>query len=101
MPPDRPHVLRSTDFDPLHHLNNATYWAVVDDELLEHPDLRARPHRAVIEYLRPIPPGTAVTVRRRREGDLLHMWMIAEGKVAAAIAVGEVPRLPQGDAGSS
>lgn len=54
---DRVHVLRSTDFDPLKHLNNAAYWAVVEDELADHPDLTTGPHRAVIEYLRPVPPA--------------------------------------------
>ena len=85
--PDRPHVLRSTDFDPLQHLNNAAYLSAVEDELLDHPDLRRHPYRVVIEYLRPIPPGTAVTVRRRRHGGELQMWMSADDRVAAAVVV--------------
>ncbi|WP_066904507.1 acyl-[acyl-carrier-protein] thioesterase [Millisia brevis] len=88
--PDRRHRLRVTDFDPFEHLNNAAYWAMVEDELAEHPDLRGRPHRAVIEYLSPIPHTTRdLTVRRRRDGDRLLMWILQEGnpKPAATVAV--------------
>jgi acyl-ACP thioesterase len=86
-PLDRSHVLRSTDFDPLRHLNNAAYWAAVEDELTEHPDLTHAPHRAVIEYLRPITPGAEMTLRRRRVGDTLLMWMIVDDQVAATLSV--------------
>ncbi|WP_250324134.1 acyl-[acyl-carrier-protein] thioesterase [Williamsia sp. CHRR-6] len=84
---DRPHVLRSTDFDPFKHLNNAAYWAAVEDELVEHPDLIAGPFRAVIEYLRPITPGATITIRRTREGNRLLMWLIVEAQVAATVSV--------------
>ena len=86
-PPDRQHILRSTDFDPLRHLNNAAYLSAVEDELLDHPGLRSVPHRMVIEYLRPIPPGATVTVRRRLHGDQLQMWMCTDDQVSAAITV--------------
>lgn len=87
---DRRHRLRVTDFDPFEHLNNAAYWAMVEDELAEHPDLRDRPHRAVIEYLAPIPHTTRdLTIRRRRDGDRLLMWILQEGnpKPAATVSV--------------
>ncbi|MDN5756962.1 MAG: thioesterase [Tomitella sp.] len=83
---DRMHVLRSTDFDPLEHLNNAAYWAAVEDELVYHPDLTACPHRAVIEYLRPVPPGSEIVVRRRRTQDQLQMLSV-DGGVAATVTV--------------
>ncbi|MBJ8337399.1 acyl-ACP thioesterase [Antrihabitans sp. YC3-6] len=87
-PVDRQHVLRSTDFDPFKHMNNAAYWAAVEDELVDHPDLTATRHRAVLEYLRPISPDTiALTVRRRREGDQLQMWLLANGVTAATATV--------------
>ncbi|WP_440220856.1 acyl-[acyl-carrier-protein] thioesterase [Dietzia sp. MNB45] len=90
-PQDRPHLLRSTDFDPLQHVNNAAYLAVVEDELLQHPDLLQRPHRVVIEYLRPVTPGATMTVRRRRAGDLLELWLMVDGVVAAAVLVTPIP----------
>lgn len=77
--PDREHVLRSTDFDPFKHLNNAAYLEAIEDELIDHPDLVEGPHRTVIEYLRPIVPGTPITLRRVREPDRLLVWMLIPG----------------------
>ena len=90
--PDREHVLRSTDFDPFKHLNNAAYLEAVEDELVDHGDLIEGPHRLVIEYLRPIVPGTPITVRRVREPRRLLLWMLipgddAEYQVAATASV--------------
>ncbi|MEE4024174.1 acyl-ACP thioesterase domain-containing protein [Gordonia sp. PKS22-38] len=73
---DREHVLRITDFDPFKHLNNAAYLEAIEDEVLDHPDLVDAPHRAVIEYLRPIVPGVSITLRRVREPDRLLIWMM-------------------------
>lgn len=94
--PDREHVLRITDFDPFRHLNNAAYLEAVEDELVGHPDLLDVPHRMVIEYLRPITPGTPITVRRKRIDDCLYVWMLipddaAALVTAAAIAVFQIP----------
>lgn len=91
--PDRPHVLRSTDFDPFKHLNNAAYLEAVEDELVDHPDLVDRPHRLVIEYLRPIVPGSELTLRRRRVDDRLEIWILmgAEKTVAATVSVSVLP----------
>lgn len=86
-PDDRIHVLRSTDFDPLQHLNNAAYFAAVEDELLDHPDLIAGRHRAVIEYAQPVVPGATLVIRRRRVGDQLQVWMSVDGRPAAAATV--------------
>lgn len=94
--PDREHVLRITDFDPFKHLNNAAYFEAVEDELVAHPDLLAKPHRAVIEYLRPIRPNTRVTIRRQRVGDTLFLWVMTPDdagalQVAASVSVGSIP----------
>ncbi|ORM32181.1 acyl-ACP thioesterase domain-containing protein [Williamsia sp. 1135] len=88
---DRNHVLRATDFDPFKHLNNAAYWAAVEDELLDHPDLVEGPHRAVIEYLRAIAPESTVTIKRERVSDQLRMWLIVEDKVAATVTITKRP----------
>lgn len=94
--PDREHVLRSTDFDPFKHLNNAAYLEAVEDELQDHRDLVDVPHRAVIEYLRPIVPGTRITVRRVREPGRLLMWMLIDDEhgdpvVASTVSVTPLP----------
>lgn len=93
---DRPHILRATDFDPFKHVNNSSYWAVIEDELIEHPDLTDGPHRAVIEYLRPVAPGSRMTVRRSRVGDRLSVWMIVDGLVSTTVTVTKTRPLTTG-----
>lgn len=87
VPEDRHHILRSTDFDPLQHLNNAAYLAAVEDELLLHPDLLRHRHRVVIEYFRPVLAGSTMTIRRRRQGNSLQMWMTVDDQVVAAAVI--------------
>lgn len=103
--PDREHILRITDFDPFKHLNNAAYLEAVEDELVEHPELLEVPHRMVIEYLRPITPGTPIMLRRKRiraakgespATDCLYVWMMIPGDdgelvTAASISVFPIP----------
>lgn len=89
---DRPHILRATDFDPFKHMNNSSYWAVIEDELIEHPDLTNSPHRAVIEYLRPVAPNSRMTVRRSRVGDRLSVWMIVDDRVSTTVTVTKTRR---------
>jgi acyl-ACP thioesterase len=53
-------ALRATDVDRMGHVNNAAYWAAVEERLLgREPDLR-RPHRACLDYRHPIDLGEAV-----------------------------------------
>ena len=52
--------LRATDVDRMGHVNNAAYWAAVEQRLAEHePDLRL-PHRARLDYRHPIDLGDDV-----------------------------------------
>ena len=88
---DRPHTLRATDFDPFDHMNNAAYWQIAEDEVTGRPHLLDRPFRAVIEYLRPIPQGSSVTVRRDHSDDRVAMWMLLDGQVAATMALSPLP----------
>lgn len=97
MLPDREHTLRITDFDPFKHLNNAAYLEAVEDELVEHADLVDQPHRVVIEYLRPITPGSGIRIRRRRDPQRLLMWLMhtppgeTAEQVAATVSVSPIP----------
>ncbi|OQM77732.1 MULTISPECIES: acyl-[acyl-carrier-protein] thioesterase [Rhodococcus] len=84
---DRVHVLRATDFDPFSHVNNSAYWAVVEDELIDHPDIKLAPHRAVIEYLKPIAPRSLITVRRSRFEGRLNLWLLVRGTVMSTVTV--------------
>ncbi|MCQ4127674.1 thioesterase [Rhodococcus erythropolis] len=84
---EREHVIRATDFDPFGHVNNSAYWAVVEDELTEHPDIRTGPHRAVIEYLKPVTPDSRIMLRRRRVSDRLSLWLLVNDTVVATVVV--------------
>jgi len=72
--------LRATDVDRMGHVNNAAYWAAVEQRLLEHePDLR-RPHLARFDYRHPIDFGERVELAE----DTSH------GRYGAAFVVGDV-----------
>ncbi|QGW23307.1 hypothetical protein GJR88_00383 [Dietzia sp. DQ12-45-1b] len=87
LPEDRPHILRSTDFDILQHLNNAAYLDAVEDELLGHQDLLRHRHRVVIEYSHPVVPGSSMMIRRRRSAHRVEMWMLVDDRVVASVSV--------------
>ena len=57
--------LRVTDFDVMGHMNNAAYWAAVEEELRRRRDLRA-PLRAEVEFRVAIEPGDDVRIVDRR-----------------------------------
>ena len=73
-----PWPARFSDFDVLGHVNNAVYWAVVE----EHLDLIA-PVTVVLEYRGGIDRGQLAGVVV--EGDSL--WILADGAVAASARI--------------
>jgi acyl-ACP thioesterase len=73
-----PWALRSTDVDRLGHVNNAAYWIPVE----EHLELTA-PHRAVLEYRRPLDLGDAVELRWNDHA----LWFLVAGDVRAAASI--------------
>ena len=77
----RPWPLRFSDFDVLGHVNNASYWQAVEEELAGRRDLRA-PLRAVLEYGDPLLPGTTpeLAVFEHADGAGLDGWI---GEAAA------------------
>jgi acyl-ACP thioesterase len=75
--PSRDWPLRAVDVDRLGHVNNAAYWAPVEE--LWAGRLGGRLH-AVLEYRRPIDLGEHVRIAH--EGDL--MWLVAGGEVRSA-----------------
>jgi acyl-ACP thioesterase len=88
--------LRAVDIDMLGHLNNAAYWAAVEEQLAPadrtadpHPLLRG-PHRAIIEYGAGIDPGAAV-VLRVAAGDRLAVWFTVGGVTHATVSVMPLP----------
>lgn len=69
--------LRATDVDRLRHVNNAAYWAPVEELFASH--LR-EPHHAVLEYRRPLDLGDALELRRAADG----LWFMVDGAQRAA-----------------
>lgn len=82
-----PFPLRSTDIDPMRHLNNAIYLQVIDGMLRERAVLQAAPHRMIIEYLRPIGRCAEITVRSSDDADGLAVWFMVDGVDYARVRV--------------
>lgn len=78
--PDREWLLRVTDIDRLGHVNNAAYWAPVEELWAGRLGGRIR---AVLEYRKPI--GLGERVELAHDGDLL--WLVAGGEVRAAASL--------------
>lgn len=89
----RPWPLRATDFDVLGHMNNAAYWAAVDDELarLGAPFCDGR---IELEYRDPIGPGARVELVAGGDGAAageagaggdIAMWLAGTGGIHASV----------------
>ena len=79
--------LRSTDVDRMGHVNNAAYWAAVEERLLQHdPDLR-RPHRARLEYRHPIDLGDDVELVEDTREDRYVAAFLVDELVKAVVSV--------------
>lgn len=78
-----PWPLRATDVDRMGHVNNATYWAVVEHRLAVAggPSLLA-PHRARLDFRHPIDFGDALELVEER----------ADGAYGCAFVVGDTVR---------
>jgi acyl-ACP thioesterase len=73
-------LLRATDVDRLEHVNNAAYWAPVEEVFASR--LR-EPYRAVLEYRRPLDLGDGLELLRADSA----LWFAVGGTVRAAAAV--------------
>lgn len=71
-----PWPVRATDFDVLGHVNNAVYWAMVEDEPIDRG-------AAVLEYRAPVEPGDAVDLVRSADGT--RRWLVSAKGVHAAV----------------
>jgi len=94
---DMPFPVRATDIDQYNHVNNACYWAAVEQFLVEYPKLVAGPHRAVIEYVAPVLARQHVSVRSRYEsGDrtgspVLKLWFVVGGTTTTVVRIMPLP----------
>ena len=87
--------LRAVDIDLIGHVNNAAYWAAVEEQIepgqvFAHA-LLGRPHRAVMEYGPGIEAGAEVELLVDEAGDHLSLWFTVEGTVQAAATVMPLP----------
>lgn len=77
--------LRVVDFDTLGHVNNAAYWAVVEEALAGRPV--PRPYRALVEYGSGLGPDAEVTIVEGDDHDgrrRLLWWSSGDGLAASA-----------------
>ena len=87
-----PWPLRAVDIDLIGHVNNAAYWAAVEEQIepgtaFAHA-LLGRPHRAVMEYGPGIAAGDAVELLVDEDDDHLSVWFtVADGVQAAATVI--------------
>jgi acyl-ACP thioesterase len=78
--------VRATDIDVVGHMNNAAYWAPVEEELARRGDARVR--HAEIEFRAGIDPEDPVeVVVDDREGGFA-CWLTVHGDVRASMLVG-------------
>ncbi|HEX3807933.1 MAG TPA: acyl-ACP thioesterase domain-containing protein [Gaiellaceae bacterium] len=75
--PEREWPLRVVDVDRLGHVNNAAYWATVEEVWSGR---LGGPLRAVMEYRKPIDLDERVELAH--DGD--HLWLVVGGEVRAA-----------------
>jgi len=75
--------LRSTDFDVLGHVNNAVYWAAVEDDLAARESTRVR--RIEMEHRAGIDPRDVVELVHA-EADPSRLWFTVDGEVRASAA---------------
>jgi len=88
-----PWTLRFADFDVLGHVNNASYWAVVEEQLSQRRALRA-PVRAEVEYRSPIEAGDALTVLVADRDDGFALWWTVDGDVRSTAVVRSCGHVP-------
>ena len=90
-----PWSLRAVDFDVIGHVNNAAYWAAVEEQIepgtaFAHA-LLGHPHRAVIEYGPGIDMGARVELLLDETDDHLSVWFADSDAVQAAATVVPLP----------
>lgn len=72
--------LRAADIDLMAHVNNAAYWAAVEEVLADRPPAALR---AVLEYRRPIDLGEDVELVHAESGGRTQIAFLAGGEARA------------------
>lgn len=84
-----PWPMRVTDFDVLGHVNNASYWASIEERLEPRSSLKpgSRIAFASIEFRGGVDPGDAVSVAEVESAAELRQWWLVDGDVRASTLV--------------
>jgi acyl-ACP thioesterase len=77
--------VRAADLDLFGHVNNAAYWAAVEELLAD--DGVGLPYRAVAEYGAGLGRDHEVSLRWHRNGSDLAAWLVVDGRVYASFTV--------------
>jgi acyl-ACP thioesterase len=78
----QPWPLRLADYDVMNHVNNAAYWAAVEEIGVPEP-----PFRASLEYGAGITAGAAVELLFRRDDKQVDLWFDVAGSMLAKAQV--------------
>ena len=81
----QPWPLRAVDIDTFDHVNNAAYWAVVEESLAERPV--AVPFRTTIEYGAGIARADQVTIAEADTAGERLLWFEVDGQAVASASV--------------
>ncbi|HEX5613693.1 MAG TPA: acyl-ACP thioesterase domain-containing protein [Acidimicrobiia bacterium] len=85
--PEREWPLRRVDIDVLAHVNNAAYWAPVEELVGERTGRAERLSRAELEYRGGLALDEPVTLAYVRDDASLRCWMRVAGDVRASAVV--------------
>lgn len=78
--------LRRVDFDVFNHVNNAAYWATVEELLPAWPGDWSAGTRCTVEYREGVSPGDSVVVAELVSDQMVELWWLTAAKQAAASA---------------
>jgi acyl-ACP thioesterase len=79
--------LRVTDVDRMGHVNNAAYWAAVEQRLAEVGIDPGKPLRARLDYRNPIDLGERVELAEHIEDGSYHVAFLADDAIKAVARV--------------
>jgi acyl-ACP thioesterase len=82
--PRRPWPLRSADEDVMAHVNNAAYWAAIE-ELIAGDE--SQPLSASLEFRRPLDIGDTVELVAARDGGAIRAALVADAEACAVALV--------------
>jgi acyl-ACP thioesterase len=87
--------LRAVDYDVMRHVNNAAYWAAIEELLASRPGRGPHPRRGttvrgILEYGPGIGPGAEVDLLVERTDTTIAVWFVVDGSIAATAHVTEL-----------